>query len=61
MMTVTFVVEASTDVESEAEARQTVEIAIDALRHPDKPRPEGECILGELARQCVSHLRISTP
>ncbi|KAM5538094.1 hypothetical protein V8D89_008291 [Ganoderma adspersum] len=51
MMTVMFVVEASTDVESEAEACQTVEIAIDALRHPDKPRPEGEFILGEVTRQ----------
>lgn len=60
MMTVMFVVEASTDVESEAEARQTVEIAIDALRHPDKPRLEGEFILGEVTRQFVSSLYIST-
>lgn len=31
-----------------------VDIIMDALRHPDKPRPEGEWIGGEVARQWVS-------
>ena len=60
MMTLTLVIKESMDIESTPEACQMVEIAIDALRHPDKPRPEGEFILGELTRQFVSFLHIST-
>lgn len=29
------------------------EATMDAILHPDKPRPEGESIIGEIARQCV--------
>ncbi|KAF9560260.1 hypothetical protein CPC08DRAFT_708188 [Agrocybe pediades] len=31
--------------------REMADIIIDALNNPDKPRPEGEILLGELTRQ----------
>ncbi|KAI1791051.1 isoprenoid synthase domain-containing protein [Ganoderma leucocontextum] len=62
MMAVLFVIDEYTDVESAPEARQTVEVAIDALRHPDKARPEGEFIVGEIIRQFWARARaIATP
>jgi hypothetical protein len=33
------------------EVWKQVDIIMDALHHPDKPRPEGEWIGGEVARQ----------
>ncbi|KAM5542498.1 hypothetical protein V8D89_003957 [Ganoderma adspersum] len=54
---VMFVIDECTDVESGAEACQTVEIVMDALRHPDIPRPEGEFVLGELTRQFWARAR----
>ncbi|KAG6861465.1 hypothetical protein C0995_016244 [Termitomyces sp. Mi166 len=32
---------------------------MDALRNPDKPRPSGECIIGEIARQYVHSPHVS--
>ena len=54
-MAITFVIKESTNIKS------AVEIAIDALRQPDKSRPVGELILGEFTRQCVSPLHICIP
>ncbi|KAI0060237.1 terpenoid synthase [Artomyces pyxidatus] len=33
------------------QVRQHADIVMDALAHPHKPRPDGECFLGEVARQ----------
>ncbi|KAG2065418.1 terpenoid synthase [Suillus decipiens] len=35
----------------EAFMKEMVDIVLDALHHPRKTRPEGECILGEIVRQ----------
>lgn len=40
-----------TDVEDGCVTRNMADILMDALRDSDKPRPEGECLLGELSRQ----------
>ena len=50
-MNLFFVVDEYTDVEPEPVVREMVNIVIDALNNPHKPRPEGENILGEIARQ----------
>ncbi|KAH7928468.1 terpenoid synthase [Leucogyrophana mollusca] len=46
-----FVVDEYTDIENAEVTREMIEIAIDALNNPHKPRPEGEVILGEVVRQ----------
>ncbi|KAG1830868.1 isoprenoid synthase domain-containing protein [Suillus variegatus] len=38
-------------MENEAVTKERVDIVLDALHNPHKIRPEGECILGEIARQ----------
>jgi hypothetical protein len=40
-----------TDTCNTLDARVACEATMDAIRHPDKPRPEGEPIFGEIARQ----------
>lgn len=52
-MNVFFVFDEYTDVEDADVVREMVDIVIDAIRNPEKPRPEGEVLLGELARQYV--------
>ena len=57
-MNLLFVIDEYTDVESAPAVREIVDVIIDALNHPKKPRPEGEILLGELARQYIGcHLR----
>ena len=51
LMNVFFLVEAYTDLENAAITKEIVDIVIDALHNPHKIRPEGECIIGEIARQ----------
>ncbi|KAF9560259.1 terpenoid synthase [Agrocybe pediades] len=51
LMNLFFVVDEYTDVEPAHVVREMVDIVIDALNNPDKPRPEGEILLGELTRQ----------
>lgn len=41
------------DVASVKDAQEMVDIVMDALRNPHKPRPKDENILGEIAKQCV--------
>lgn len=53
LMNFFFVVDEYTDVESVEVVREMVDVVIDALNNPHKPRPRGEIILGEIARQCV--------
>ncbi|KAK4442054.1 terpenoid synthase [Podospora aff. communis PSN243] len=51
-----------TDVENGAGARKIADIMINALHHPEKPRPAGEIPLGELARQFWSRaLPVASP
>jgi hypothetical protein len=38
-----------TDNENEAGTKEMADIVLDALRNPHKIRPEGECIIGEIA------------
>lgn len=52
-MHVFFLVDEYTDVEESHVVREMVDVVLDAMRHPQKPRPVGEVILGEIARQCV--------
>lgn len=51
LMNLFFVVDEYTDVESEPVVREMVDIVIDALNNPHKARPEGEILLGEVAKQ----------
>jgi hypothetical protein len=50
-MNLSFLVDEYTDVESAPVVREMMDIVIDALNNPHKPRPEGEMLLGEVARQ----------
>ncbi|KAF9806349.1 hypothetical protein IEO21_08705 [Rhodonia placenta] len=51
LMNVFFVIDEYTDVECASVVRGMVDIVIDAINNPHKPRPEGECLLGEMTRQ----------
>ncbi|KAF4623294.1 hypothetical protein D9613_001445 [Agrocybe pediades] len=51
LMNLFFVIDPYTDVEPAHVVREMADIIIDALNNPDKPRPEGEILLGELTRQ----------
>lgn len=51
LMNLFFLVEEYTDVESPAVVQEMVDIVMDALNNPHKPRPEGEIVLGEATRQ----------
>ncbi|THH12036.1 hypothetical protein EW146_g7845 [Bondarzewia mesenterica] len=46
-----FVFDAYSDVADEVTVNAQREIIMDALRHPHTPRPDDECVLGEMARQ----------
>ncbi|KAK5652877.1 hypothetical protein OQA88_9543 [Cercophora sp. LCS_1] len=50
LMTLFYVFDEYTDVEDETVTRQMSQIIMDGLRNPNKARPEGECPLGEIAR-----------
>ena len=51
MMQALFTLDGFTDVEPAPVVREIASIVMDALRNPDKPRPAGEVVLGEIARQ----------
>ena len=46
-----FLIDEYTDIEPAPIVREMADIVFDAFNNPDKPRPEGEVILGEVARQ----------
>ena len=50
-MNLLFMIDGYTDVEQESVVQEIVDVAIDAIRNPNKPRPAGEVVLGEIARQ----------
>ncbi|KAI6120872.1 terpenoid synthase [Pisolithus croceorrhizus] len=51
LMIVYFIVDEYTDVEDANRTAEIVNVIIDALNNPYRPRPEGEMILGEVIRQ----------
>ncbi|KAG1809646.1 isoprenoid synthase domain-containing protein [Suillus subaureus] len=51
LMNVFFLLEEYTDNENGAVTKDMADLVIDAINNPQKIRPEGECILGEIARQ----------
>ncbi|KAG1830869.1 terpenoid synthase [Suillus variegatus] len=51
LMNLSFIVEEYTDMENETVTKERANILLDALHNPHKIRPEGECIIGEIARQ----------
>ena len=46
-----FVIDEYTDIEPAPIVRQMIELCKDAVQNPEKPRPQGEVIIGELTRQ----------
>jgi hypothetical protein len=46
-----FVYDEFADVLDKDGAQQQADIVMDALRNPSKPRPKGESLIGEIARQ----------
>ena len=61
MMYLYLIFDESTDIASDDMAQYLADIMKDALRNPDKPRPEGEHVLGEITRQCAPPLFVSSP
>ena len=51
LMNLFFVFDEKSDLVDAEEARKQADIIMDALRNPGRPRPENECIVGEVARQ----------
>ncbi|KAG6886195.1 hypothetical protein C0992_004565 [Termitomyces sp. T32_za158] len=51
LMKLFFLFDECTDVATPQEAQEQANMVMDAIRNPDKARPVGECILGEVARQ----------
>lgn len=51
MMNLFFVFDEWSDLADEAEARRQADAIMDALYHPEKTRPEGEWVGGEMTRQ----------
>ena len=46
-----FAIDAYTDETDQFVTKEMVDTIMDGLRNPSKPRPEGECLLGEMTRQ----------
>ncbi|KAI0658651.1 terpenoid synthase [Cubamyces menziesii] len=62
LMNVFFIIDEYTDVESEDVVKEMVDVAFDAVHHPERARPVGETILGEVVRQFAERaLRSATP
>ena len=55
-MNIFYVYDEYTDIADGEGADKIRNIVMDAFRHPEKPRPEGELLLGEMAREFVSFL-----
>ena len=50
-MNIFFLLDEYIDVEPVQRVREIVDVCIDALRHPSKPRPDGEVIFGEMLKR----------
>ncbi|KDQ29694.1 hypothetical protein PLEOSDRAFT_1039734 [Pleurotus ostreatus PC15] len=51
MMNLFFCIDEITDLSPSDAVRSQVDIVMDAIRHPHRPRPFGEWVIGEMARQ----------
>ncbi|KAF8474316.1 isoprenoid synthase domain-containing protein [Gautieria morchelliformis] len=61
-MNLAFVIDEHTDVADGKTARNQADIVMDALRNPHTPRPTGEWVGGEVARQFwLNAVKIATP
>ena len=56
LMHALYVFDEYTDRESSAGVRDISAIILDALRNTDKPRPEGELVLGKIIREYAGHI-----
>jgi Delta6-protoilludene synthase len=62
LMCLFFLIDEYTDLVDEIEARKLVDIVMDALRDPHKPRPEGEWVGGEVTKQYWQRvIKFATP
>ncbi|KAI1789483.1 terpenoid synthase [Ganoderma leucocontextum] len=61
LFNVFFLVDEYTDVEPAPKVREIIEVSIDALHNPRKPRPDGEVIIGEVVRQFWDRGRKTVP
>ena len=52
-MNLFYIFDEYTDIADGEGADQIRDIVVDAFRHPEKPRPEGELMLGKMAREFV--------
>ena len=52
-MNMFFVIDEYTDVEVAPVARYVVNVVMDAMKNPEKPRPDGEIVLGKIAQSWV--------
>lgn len=55
LMNLFFAIDECTDVQSPQVVRHIADIVMDALKNPDRPRPQGETRLGEVSKQLVQH------
>ncbi|KAG6883541.1 hypothetical protein C0992_008520, partial [Termitomyces sp. T32_za158] len=51
LMNLFFLFDEYTDAAALCEVQNMAKIVMDAIRSPEKPRPAGECVVGEVARQ----------
>ena len=56
LMNLFYVYDEYTDIANGEGADRIRDIVMDAFRHPEKPRPEGELLVGEMAREFVSSI-----
>ena len=56
MMNLLFIYDEYTDIADGEVAGKIRDIVMDAFRHPERPHPEGEFLLGEMIRESVSFL-----
>jgi hypothetical protein len=55
-MNLFYVYDEYTDIADGEGADRVRDIVMDAFRHPEKARPDGELLLGEMAKEFVSFL-----
>ena len=60
MINLFFVFDEYTDIATDDVAQYLADITKDALRNPHKPRSEGEHFFGQITRQCVPPLFVSS-
>ncbi|KAF7432702.1 hypothetical protein PC9H_004644 [Pleurotus ostreatus] len=62
LMNLFFCIDEHTDLATAEGARAQVNIVMDAILHPQKPRPSGEWVVGEMARQFWANaVLVATP